>query len=208
VSAADLAVAASPARRARPPRRAALLVAGLAVALLGSYLGSNTYASLGQRELEGRLDALLQRAARMDPVDRSSLSYAPGDPIARLVVPAIGLDVVVVEGTTPALMRRGPGHLPGSAVPGEQGVAIVTGNRLGFGGFFQRLDQLQVGDRILVRSALGSTAYTVTERSVVPADRLDLATDSEKRVLVLFASAHLWGGSDRLVIRAVAEEEM
>jgi sortase A len=102
-------------------------------------------------------------------------------------------------------MRRSPGHLPGSATPGDEGVAIVTANRFGFGSFFFRLNGLSAGDRIVTESALGRTTYTVTEVRTVPADRLDLSTDSTQRVLLLFGSARMWGGSDRIVVRAVAE---
>jgi len=62
-----------------------------------------------------------------------------------------------------------------------------------------------VGDEIVVQSAIGRTTYTVTEVSVVPEDQLDLTTDSTDRVLVLFASNRLWGGGDRLVVRALAD---
>jgi sortase A len=205
---ASPAILKLPAARTARSLRIPLVITAVAigVALIVSYIGTNVFASLAQRDLGRRMDALLERAAAMDPLQRSSISYAPGDPVARLQVSSIGLDVVVAEGATAAAMRRAPGHLAGSAVPGEEGVAIVTGNRFGFGSYFLRLDRLEVGDRILTQSALGSTTYTVIEVRVVPADRLDLATDSSERVLVLFGSSRLWGGADRVVVRAVAED--
>jgi len=193
-------------RRRRFPVRAAALVAGaLALALVGSFLASNVYSSLAQRSLAARWDVAARRFAAMDPVERSALTYRAGDPVARIQIPSIALDTVVIEGATPGTMRRGPGHLPGSATPGDEGVSIVTANRLGFGGFFQRLDHLSVGDEIVVQSAFGRTTYTVIEVRTVPADRLDLSTESSDRVLVLFGNARLWGGPDRLVVRATAE---
>jgi sortase A len=205
---ASPAVLKMPAARTVRSLRVPLVITAVAIgaALIASYIGTNVYASLAQRDLGRRMDALLERAATMEPLQRSSISYALGDPMARLEVSSIGLDVVVAEGATAAAMRRGPGHLAGSAVPGEEGVAIVTGNRFGFGSYFLRLDRLEVGNRIVTQSALGRTTYTVIEVRVVSADRLDLATDSSERVLVLFGSSRLWGGPDRVVVRAVAED--
>jgi sortase A len=174
--------------------------------LILAYVGSNVWTSVHQRGLERRFDAASATWEKLDPVERSSLTYAAGYPIARLVIPSIGLDSIVVEGATPSLMRSGPGHLDASATPGENGVAIITANRLGFGSFFMRLDRLAVGDRIVTESAIGRTVYEVESVKVVPVDEMDLSVESTARVLVLFGSASLWGGPDRIVIRALAAE--
>ncbi|MEX2556189.1 MAG: sortase [Actinomycetota bacterium] len=205
-------MSATPLTLSMPARSRSLKVPGLIIAgvitaaLVLGYVGTNVYASLAQRGLDRRMNAAVSSWASLDPLARSSVAYGTGDPVARLIVPAIGLDVVVAEGATPAVMRRAPGHLPGSVTPGAEGVAIVTANRLGFGSFFSRLGNLAEGDQIVTQSALGRTTYTVIEVRTMSADRLDLATDSTQRVLVLFGNARMWGGPDRLVIRAVASE--
>lgn len=192
--------------RRRSPAIPALIVAGaLLVALVLSYVGTNVYASLAQRDLESRFDLAVAGWTSLDPPSRSAIVFATGDPVARIVASKIGLDVVVAEGATPGVMRRAPGHLPASATPGAEGVAIVTANRFGFGSFFFRLDDLAEGDLIVTESVLGRTTYTVMEVRTVAADQLDLSTESTERVLVLFGSARLWGGPDRIVVRAVAD---
>jgi sortase A len=193
--------------RPRSLKVPALVVAGvITIALVVSYMATNVYTSLAQRTLDGRMADALERWAPLDPIERSSIAFATGDPVARLVASDIGLDVVVAEGATPSIMRRAPGHLPGSATPGEQGVAVVTANRFGFGSFFSRLGALTLGDRIVTESIFGRTTYTVVEVRTVPAARLDLTTDSNDRVLMLFGSARVWGGPDRIIVRAVAGE--
>lgn len=195
------------APRSRSLKVPVLILAGIvAVSLLASYVATNVYTSFAQRSLEGRMADALERWAPLDPVERTSIAFATGDPVARLVAEDIGLDVVVAEGATPSVMRRAPGHLPGSATPGETGVAIVTANRFGFGSFFSRLGALAAGDRIVTESVFGRTTYTVVEVRTVAAERLDLAPDSNDRVLMLFGSARVWGGADRIVVRAVAGE--
>jgi sortase A len=210
VSASPAAIPAPAARRVRrvrPPRALIIGVVSVVALLVAAYIGSNVSASIGQRGLERRFDAAAARWSTLDPVARSSLTYVQGDPIARLAIPSIGLDAIVVEGASPALMRRSPGHLPASATPGENGVAIITANRFGFGSFFLRIDRLSKGDRITAFSAIGTTTYQVDSVRTVSEDSMDLGVESAERVLVLFGSGRLWGGADRIVVRAFAVEE-
>ena len=204
MSATAAALPARATRRTFPIRRLIVIAASLLAALILAFIGTNVWASIQQRSLERRFDAATASWANLDPLERSSLTISPGEPVARIGIASIGLDAIVVEGATPAIMRRGPGHLIGSATPGEAGVAIVTANRVGFGGFFLRLDRVAVGDRIVTESPFGTTTYTVTEVDIVPAAALDLRTDSSRRVLMLIGSSRLIGGGDRLVIRALA----
>lgn len=207
---ANPATIATPAERrsTKPFPRVAVAVAVLSVigAMILSYVGTNVWATLQQRALEHRFDAAASRWDAMDPVDRSAVTYAAGAPIARLTIPSIGLDAIVAEGATPSIMRGAPGHLDASATPGENGVAIITANRIGFGSFFLRLDRLEIGDRIVTESAIGRTVFEVESVKVVPADQMDLGVDSTERELLLFASARLLGGPDRLVIRALVAD--
>lgn len=206
MSATAASIPAPVAIRHRRPALPVLVTAGVVVvALILAFIGSNVWASVQQNRLAGRFDASAASWARLDPVARSQVSVALGDPIARLAIADIGLEAIIVEGATPAIMRRAPGHLPGSATPGENGVAIVTANRVAFGGFFLRLDRVEVGDRIVTDSPLGRTTYVVTETRIVESSRLDLATDSARRILMLFGSSRLIGGADRIVVTAVAE---
>lgn len=194
-------------RRAGPPVAVVIGVLGVVVALILAFVGSNVWASIRQQTLEGRFDDASARWSSLDPVERSGITYAPGDPIARVEISSIGLDAIVVEGATPSLMRSAPGHLPSSATPGDNGVAIITANRMGFGSFFLRIDRLSPGDRIVSSSALGRAVYEVESVRLTPVEQMDLAVDSTRRVLILFASGRLWGGADRIVVRALALEE-
>ncbi|MFC6154662.1 sortase [Nocardioides yefusunii] len=87
----------------------------------------------------------------------------PGDPLALLSVPAIGLDrVVAVEGARPAQLQDGPGHVPGSVLPGQQGVSVLAGRSLTHGAPFADLTSLRTGHLVEVTTQQGDFIYTVT----------------------------------------------
>ncbi|MEJ5256042.1 sortase [Rhabdothermincola sp.] len=92
-----------------------------------------------------------------------------GAPIAILEIGDLQVQQVVVEGATASQTRAGPGHVAGTAAPGQPGNSVVVGRRAGFGGPFGRLHELEPGARILVTTTQGQAVYTVTsvgERSV------------------------------------------
>jgi LPXTG-site transpeptidase (sortase) family protein len=124
----------------------------------------------------------------------------PGDPIADLAIPSLGLDAIVAEG--PSSERRAPVHLATTALPGYPGLAAVEAGRLGYGSFFGSLDRLQTGDEIDVRTVAGVVRYEVTDVSIVDPSSIDLTSDGDAPVLVLIAPSSRIGGGLRLVVRA------
>ena len=99
-----------------------------------------------------------QLAAATAPVGPS---IAPGDPVALLSIPAIGVDEVVVEGTAAGDLFAGPGHLRKSVLPGQVGGSVVYGRSVTYGAPFRHLADLHVGDLIKVTMAQGEVAFRV-----------------------------------------------
>jgi sortase A len=86
-----------------------------------------------------------------------------GSPVALLSIPDAGLkNEVVVEGVRPAELQRGPGHVPGSVLPGQEGISVVGGRSVSFGGPFARIGELRPGDPVLVTTGQGSFVYEVS----------------------------------------------
>lgn len=86
-----------------------------------------------------------------------------GAPVALLSIPALDLDdLVVVEGTRSRQLQDGPGHRPGTVLPGQQGVSVVAGRSTSYGRPFARLPELQRGARVVVTTAQGQFAYLVS----------------------------------------------
>lgn len=106
-----------------------------------------------------------------------SLLPQEGSAVARLEIPAIGVDKIVVEGVSQRDLRRGPGHYPGTPLPGQAGNAAIAGHRTTYGAPFYRLDELEPGDVIRVTTREGEFEYKVTGNEVVAPTRVDVLDD-------------------------------
>jgi sortase (surface protein transpeptidase) len=91
------------------------------------------------------------------------VQVSPGEPFAVLHIPRLGSDWtrVAVEGVTQTDLAQGPGHYPGTALPGEQGNFAMAGHRVGRGSPFLDLDKMQPGDPIVVETAEAWFVYRV-----------------------------------------------
>ena len=94
-----------------------------------------------------------------------------GSAFAFLRIPKIGLDTVLFDGVDAATLRKGPGHMPGTPLPGHPGNSVLSGHRTTYGRPFFDLDLLEVGDTIEIESEVGIHIYEVREiRIVLPTD--------------------------------------
>lgn len=130
---------------------ALLLVA--AAAVLAYPVVTDAWASHEQRNRAGQLD---------DPT--FARQYAKGavpigHGLTRLRIPSIGVDVIVVEGTTPSALRAGAGHYVGTPLPGQLGNVAIAGHRTTFGRPFNRLDEIRPGDEVLLDSPTTEYVY-------------------------------------------------
>ncbi len=84
-----------------------------------------------------------------------------GSAIARIQIPAIGVDKTVVEGVRVGDLRKGPGHYPTTPIPGQAGNAAIAGHRTTYGAPFGDIDELEPGDQIIVTTIQGQFTYEV-----------------------------------------------
>jgi sortase A len=135
---------------------------------------------------------------------------AAGDPVGIIRIDKIGVDKVVVEGTTVPDLRKGPGHYTGSAMPGQVGNAAIAGHRTTYGAPFGDLDQLARGDTISVQTLTGTWQYVLTEApfAVNPSQTEVLdpttvpATGETLATLTLTTCEPKYQASERLIVKA------
>lgn len=125
-----------------------------------------------------------------------------GAAVATLSIPRIHLSTVVLHGTDARTLRRGPGHLERTALPGEPGNVVIAGHR---DTFFRPLREIQVGDSIVLESPRGRFDYRVASLQVVKSDDLSVLEQSSDDLLTLITCYpfNLVGAApDRFVARA------
>ena len=149
------------ALKVRPAGRRALSVLALVLCLGGAAmfaypLFTDIYANnVLQQRLADRYDSddFKQRY--------ETRTVKQGDPLTRVVIPKLGVDAVVVEGTSAAALRAGAGHYPNTPLPGEKGNVAIAGHRTTYGKPFNRIDELVPGDKIRLETPLATYHYTV-----------------------------------------------
>jgi sortase A len=93
---------------------------------------------------------------------------AVGGAIDHLVIPRIHLDKYVVQGVDEADLQKGPGHYPGTVLPGQVGNSGIAGHRTTYGAPFFDLNELSPGDDIYLTNTAGRTfLYRVSARPMV-----------------------------------------
>jgi sortase A len=107
-----------------------------------------------------------------DPTATTPVELEQGDAMARLEIPAIGVDKLVVQGTSVSDLRKGPGHYVKTPLPGEPGNSAIAGHRTTYGAPFGEIDQLAPGDEIIVTTLAGRFEYRVigADRTVPDGD--------------------------------------
>ena len=145
-------------------------VGGVSVAFSGGRYALGAWHQQEAREAwdesEARAVVALARhnaTAGIQPV----VPIVAGAPVARLLIPRLGMDEIVLEGVDPDVLNAGPGHLTGSAFPGESGNAVISAHR---DRHFARLGEIRVGDTLVTESGTHRDRWVVISKRVIAAD--------------------------------------
>jgi len=140
------------------------------------------------------------------PVSSSSPApiepVAEGEPTARLQIPKIGVDKIVVEGVDLRDLKKGPGHYPTTPLPGQPGNTAIAGHRTTYGAPFNRIDELVAGDEVFVETVQGRFRYLVSEQQIVAPTQVDVLDDKGDNRLTLTACHPKYSARQRIVVVA------
>lgn len=125
-----------------------------------------------------------------------------GDPIARLRIPALDLDKVVISGVTTEDLKAGPGHFPGTPLPGQAGNAAIAGHRTTYGAPFFDFDDLVEGDEIFVTTLQGTFTYEVTSSEIVPPSAIEVLNPTDDNRLTFSTCNPKYSAAERLIVVA------
>ena len=144
------------------------------------------------------------------PVDAQNLpEIVEGDALARLEIPRIGADHIVVAGVSTEDLRKGPGHYPDTPLPGQQGNAAIAGHRTTYGQPFYDIDVLEPGDEMVVTTPAGRFVYVVTGQQIVaPSDYEVVATVDPTAANLTLTSCHpRFTARERIVVSGELDVE-
>jgi len=149
-----------------------LIWAGILILLFVAYelWGTGIAEARSQKQLKKSFDSVL--VGKADP-SQVPPPTPEGEAVAIIKIPKIGVEKAVVEGVGVEDLKKGPGHYPGTPLPGQPGNAAIAGHRTTYGAPFYDMDQLKPNDPILITTKQGSFKYAV--ESVTPVSPTDVA---------------------------------
>jgi sortase A len=196
-----VAVAQSTARLPRAGLRKFARIFGIVLVVAGALLGvwvllvwqwkdpfTSIYTWWEQRHLVQRYDERVQQyhaaapRAGLTPTEarrllaREAREYRltshRGEAIARIRVPRLGLNMIVVNGTNDASLESGPGRDLRTFMPGEGKLTYIAGHRTTYLAPFANIDSLRKGDPVTLTLPYGEFHYRITGHVIAPADQL------------------------------------
>jgi sortase A len=130
------------------------------------------------------------------------LASREGDPLGRIIVPRLGLNMIFVDGTTTSSLERGPGRDLQTAMPGEGRLVYIAGHRTTYLAPFAHIDSLRRGDRITLEVPYATFVYVVTRDIVVPANDLSVLRLGHRELLALQACHPRFFATHRYIVYA------
>src|SRR5581483_11268436 len=125
----------------------------------------------------------------------------PATQIGRIVIPKINLDHPIFEGVDETVIHWGPGHWPGSAMPGKVGNSVFAGHRVTHTRPFYDIDLLNPGDDIIVHTADGTFTYKVTGHQIVTPKDTWIVNPTATATITIFACHPKHSAAQRYVVR-------
>ncbi|MBK5331406.1 MAG: class E sortase [Ilumatobacteraceae bacterium] len=120
--------------------------------------------------------------------------------LGSIEIPAIGITKSMYEGITLTTLDHGPGHWPGTAMPGQFGNVVIAGHRVSHDKPFRNLDKLVEGDDVFLTTDDGRFDYKVTGTEIVTPDALWIADQTPDYTATLFACNPPGSTKQRIVV--------
>ncbi|MHB8050315.1 MAG: sortase [Coriobacteriia bacterium] len=209
-------------RRQRWLRAASNVLLGLALGLVSYYGLTTLMGASAQRELQDEAAAVNAYTTEAPEVLIEVEDPGPvldftgwteedepywralesGAVFARIVIPSIELDTLVVNGISTGDLRRGPGWIDWTDLPGPTGTCGISGHRTTYGAPFARIGELEPGDTIDVYSPYRRYRYKVTRSLVVLPQQTEVVDATEHPSLTLTACHPPYSARYRLAVQA------
>ncbi|MBM7693473.1 sortase A [Peribacillus deserti] len=123
--------------------------------------------------------------------------------VGELVIPRINLEAIIVKGVDQKSMKNAVGWMPSTSLPGEHGNVVLAAHRSHtYGQFFNRLNEINNGDVITLRSYGRAFTYKVFDSLIVDPADLSVIQPANDEILTLITCHPLNSNKKRLIIKA------
>jgi sortase A len=170
------------------------------------YIGAREYVDSRAGQYEAARE--FERPIPDSPATRAAAPAATfrgvsrGETLAKLRIPRLDAELYVIEGDGPRELRRGPGHLTGTALPGEKGNCVIAGHR---DTHFRVLKDIREGDDIVLQTESGQYLYRVRKTHVVSPENtsaLRPTTTAALNLITCFPFYYVGSAPKRFVVEA------
>ncbi len=183
------------------------------VAQYEDYINWVNDSELNVQEIE---DAISKRRAEEASEIASAEAEAPApaeqDKLQEMAIPKgiigimeidkIDLVVTMAEGTDNKSITLSVGHFPNTAMPGQVGNFAVVGHRsYRYGAYFNRLDELEPGDTVRIKTADGIFTYCVDSKSVVEPTDISVLDPTDTATMTLVTCTPIRTATHRLIVK-------
>ncbi|MSY76316.1 MAG: sortase [Actinobacteria bacterium] len=134
---------------------------------------------------------------------RDARAPEPRTDLGIIEIPRIGIKMTMLEGIRLTTLDRGPGHWPGTAMPGKAGNVVVAGHRTSHTKPFRHLEALAPGDEVIFTMPDGRFVYRVVGTEIVTPDRIDITNQTSAKTATLFACHPPGSTKQRIVVHLV-----
>jgi sortase A len=187
-----------------------LIASGVLILLFVAYQlwGTGLHEARAQDDLESKFAQITGPTTSVptgQPPDTTPSTTPPplvGDAIAHIVIPKANVDKIVVEGVGVEDLKKGPGHYPGTPMPGEPGNAAIAGHRTTYGAPFYDISNLEVGDPIMVTTGVGEFRYEVIDTQIVSPEAVEVLNPTDDNRLTLTTCNPRYSAAERLIVSA------
>jgi sortase A len=176
------------------------------------------YTRWQQRDLEREYEQRLERFQAQTPVRiveepptpveiaeqarKYRLGLREGDPIGRLKIPKLDLNMIVVNGTESSTLKKGPARHRRTFLPGEGKLIYIAGHRTTYSAPFSHIDDLSRGDRIRLELPYATVEYTIRSHRIVEAHQLSVLRSRGREEVALQACWPRFFASHRYIAYA------
>jgi sortase A len=143
----------------------------------------------------------LEQVPLPDPMPADPYAATSEIVLGQIEIPKLGVIGKLEEGITLTAINRGPGHWPGTPLPGGRGNLVIAGHRTTYSKPFSRVDELTPGDVVIFRMPTETITYQVRGVIIVPAQNIGIAAQNDAHTATLFACHPRGSATHRIVVK-------